>query len=154
MNNKRLSTNHSILKIKQAKKSNDSKLPKLDEIPTTTLNLEKTLQSRTRELILDKVKNLLNQPSNFEIYPDGKIYIKSEQKFWKGRGDVVIDVYNKEGILLYSLNNLEATANFFNVKEHIIKYRLNSGKPLIISSNFIIPSLREQEVYFKRSIIL
>lgn len=39
---------------------------------------------------------------------------------------------DKEGLLLYSFDNLEMTANFFNVDKHIIRYRLNSGKSLIL----------------------
>lgn len=101
-------------------------------------------------LILKKVKDLLNKPSNFEIYSDGKIFIKSKQKFWKGRGNVEIEVYDKEGLFLYSFENLETTANFFNVDEHIIRYRLNTGKSLILPST---PLLEEQkEVFFKRAI--
>ena len=59
----------------------------------------------------------MSRPSNFEVYPDGKIFIKSEQKFWKGRGNVEIEVYDKEGLLLYSFDNLEMTANFFNINK-------------------------------------
>ena len=52
--------------------------------------------------------------------------------FWKGRGNVGIEVYDKEGLLLHSFGNLELTALFFNESKHIIRYRLDSGKPLIL----------------------
>ena len=92
-------------------------------------------------LLNEKIKIILNKPSNFEIWPDGKIFIKSEQKFWKGRGNVKIEVYDKKGLLLYSFENLEMAAKYFNVDKHIIKYRLNSEKPFLIE---------EKEIYFKR----
>ena len=92
-------------------------------------------------LLNEKIKIILNKPSNFEILPDGKIFIKSEQKFWKGRGNVKIEVYDKKGLLLYSFENLEMAAKYFNVDKHIIKYRLNSEKPFLIE---------EKEIYFKR----
>ena len=63
---------------------------------------------------------------------DGKIFIKSEQNFWKGRGNVEIEVYDKEGLFLYCFDNLEMTPNFFNVNKHIIKYRLNTGKSFLL----------------------
>ena len=81
-----------------------------------------------------------------EVYPDGKIFIKSEQNFWKGRGN--IEVYDKEGLVIYCFDNLEMTANFFNVNKHIIKYRLNTGNSLLLPCAF-----GEKEVYFKRYII-
>jgi hypothetical protein len=46
------------------------------------------------------------------------------------------------------------TANFFNVSKHIIKYRLNSGKPLILPTAMLPQASGEKEVYFKRSIVL
>ena len=71
----------------------------------------------------------------------------------KGRGGyaVEIEVYNKEGLLLYSFDNLEMTANFFNVDKHIIRYRLNSGKTLKLP---LLGSAKREEVYFKRAIEL
>ena len=125
MNNNRLSSNV----------SSSTKLisPADCELRTVELNTEKKLNYK---LLLEKVKNILNKPSNFEVYPDGKIFIKSEQKFWKGRGNVEIEVYDKEGLFLYCFDNLEMTANFFNVNKHIIKYRLNTGKSFILPFAF------------------
>ena len=116
------------------------------ELRTVDLNKDKKLNYN---LLLEKVKNILNKPSNFKVYPDGKVFIESEQKFWKGRGNVEIEVYDKEGLFLYCFDNLEMTANFFNVNKHIMKYRLNTGK------SFILPfAFGEKEVYFKRAISL
>lgn len=78
-----------------------------------------------------------------------KFLLNQNKKFWKGRGNVENEVYDKEGLFLYCFDNLEMTANFFNVNKHIIKYRLNTGK------SFILPfAFGEKEVYFKRSISL
>lgn len=48
-------------------------------------NLDSTILPASEEnlnynLLLEKVKNLLSKPSNFEVYPDVKILIKSEKK--------------------------------------------------------------------------
>jgi hypothetical protein len=141
MNNNRLSSNMpSFIRTKLIYPGDC----KVASVSTVKLNTEKN-----SNLLLEKVKDLLSRPSNFELYPDGKIFIKSEQKFWKGRGNVEIEVYDKEGLLLYYFDNLEITAIFFNVNKHIIRYRLNSGKSLILPSSF-----ESKEVYFKRSIRL
>lgn len=129
MNNNRLSSNLSLGEVNTQKSCNEEILD--------------------YSLIINKIKNLLKQPSNFEIYPDGKIFIKSELKFWKGRGNVEIEVFNNKNLLIYSFENLDSTAKFFNVSKHIIKYRLNTGKPLISESQN-----ENNEVYFKRAIKL
>lgn len=92
-----------------------------------------------------KVIEFLSKPSNFEIHPDGKILIKSENTYWKGRGNVCIEVYNEQGLLNFSFENLEKTGNFFNVSKQIIRYRLDTGKPLKIENN---------KFYFKRAILM
>lgn len=157
MNNNRLSSKVLPAKAGEAKTIIfDSTQPKLQL-------LTECKDGSTEEnynLLVEKVRKLLSKPSNFEAYPDGKIFIKSEKKFWKGRGNVKIEVYNKEGLLLYSFENLEMTANFFNVSKHIIKYRLNSGMPLILQTEKLpqvsVETLRcaAKEVYFKRAIVL
>ena len=91
----------------------------------------------------EKVLELLSRPSNFEVHPDGKIFIKSEKVYMKSRGNVEIKVFDKEGLLLNSFENLEKTSKFFNLSKHIIRYRLESGKPLILNN---------KEYLFKRSI--
>ena len=54
------------------------------------LSTNKNLSSSELTIIdIDtKVKELLSQPSNFEVHSDGRIYIKSEHTYWKGRGNV------------------------------------------------------------------
>ncbi len=99
------------------------------------------------KILLEKVNYLLSRPSNFELTPNGKNFIKSEQKFFKGRGNVEIEVFDKKGVLINSFGNMESAANFFNVKKHIVKYRLDTGSPLILNDTCEI-----KEVYFKRSI--
>lgn len=46
------------------------------------------------------------------------------------------------------------TAKFFNVNKHIIRYRLNPGKSLILPIALGDGVETEKEIYFKRSICL
>ena len=56
-------------------------------------------------------------------------FLLNQKKFWKGRGNVENEVYDKEGLFFVCFcYNLEMTAKFFSVNKHIIKYRLNIGK--------------------------
>lgn len=42
-----------------------------------------------------KIKLLLEAPSNFEYHQNSKIFIKSEGKYLKSRGNINVEVYNK-----------------------------------------------------------
>lgn len=53
--------------------------------------------------------------------------------FLKGRANVEIEVFDDQGVLINTFDNMEITANFFNIKKHIIKYRLDTGKPLFLN---------------------
>ena len=78
-----------------------------------------------------------------------KFLLNQNKNSEKVEGKQKLKVYDKEGLFLYCFDNLEMTANFFNVNKHIIKYRLNTSK------SFILPfAFGEKEVYFKRSISL
>lgn len=46
--------------------------------------------------IQERVLNLLAAPSNYEIQPDGKIWIKSSGVYLKGRGNIGIEVYDEK----------------------------------------------------------
>lgn len=56
---------------------------------------------------------------------------------------MAIDVFNKDDLLLYSFENLAKTAAFFKISSSKIKYRLETGKPLI---------LEQKEYFIKRSV--
>lgn len=68
MNNNRLSCNFLPAAAVYEQKNLDSTI-----LPASEENLN-------YNLLLEKVKKLLSKPSNFEVYPDVKIFIKSEKK--------------------------------------------------------------------------
>ena len=85
MNNNRLSTNKkenlapSVWRVLDAReKLNTNLSPNLTQAEGL---IDKGEQCDQTSELQEKIKDLLNRPSNFEIYPDGKIFIKSEQKF-------------------------------------------------------------------------
>jgi hypothetical protein len=65
------------IEIKKSKILTSSALGNL-ELRTEELNIEK---ENNYNLLLKKVRDLLNKPSNYEVYPNGKIFIKSEKVF-------------------------------------------------------------------------
>src|ERR1700750_1134500 len=151
MNNNRLSTynlSKDINSLNDGVLSKETELNLISMVPLKVSDDNGYAVSHKDIILLEKINSLLSRPSNFEVTSNGKIFIKSEQKFFKGRGNVEIEAFDKDGVLINSFDNMEIAANFFNVKKHIIKYRLDSGSPLILNDN----SFKIKEVYFKRAI--
>ena len=58
-------------------------------------------------------RKLINEPSNYEIHPNGKIGIKSIGDYFKGRGNVKLEVLDDRGLLYKSFNSIKECAIFF-----------------------------------------
>jgi len=77
--------------------------------------------------IQERVLNLLASPSNYEIKPDGKIWIKSLGVYLKGRGNISVEALDEKGILIDSFSSIKECALFFGVSERTIIRRLDKG---------------------------
>lgn len=95
--------------------------------------------------VVKDIDKLLQLPSNLEVTSEGKVWIKSEQRYLKGRGSVAIAVLDESGVLVNSFYNLESAASYFNTPKHLIKYRLDTGKSI---------KLDGKVYFFKRNIAL
>jgi len=64
---------------------------------------------------LESKINYLLANSNLEIHDNGKIFIKSSKKYFKGgmRGNIQIDAFIEEGVLFQSILKYKMAALFF-----------------------------------------
>ena len=93
-----------------------------------TTNLDSLISTVPLDLDL-KISKLLEE-SNFEIHPNGKIFIKSSQTYLRGRGNTTIDVFSDKDDYLFSLDSVKETAIHFQTSERTIQRRLDSGEAL------------------------
>lgn len=91
-----------------------------------------------------KIKNLLNAPSNLEIHPNGKIFIISKGKYLRGRGNLRIEVFDKDNNLLHYFDSIKMCALYFNTNTRKIYRLLESGNTIMFKG---------KEVVLKREII-
>jgi len=71
--------------------------------------------SDNKDLNLEnKIKDLLDAPSNYEIHPNGKIFIKSSGLYLKGRGNINVQMFNEQGLLVNYFDSILDCASFFN----------------------------------------
>lgn len=88
--------------------------------------------------IKTRIKKLLNAPSNYKIHTDGRIYIISEEKFLRGRGNVEIELYSDKGVLIKSFNSIKECALIFNTSERTINRRLDSGNIFMYYNEYFL----------------
>ena len=93
----------------------------------------KSLSISDNILLDGKVEDILSRPSNLEVLPNGKVYIKSQNVCLNSGRNVKIEVYDKEDLLLYTFDSTRMAAEFFNKSIVTIRNRLDSGKPLTIN---------------------
>ena len=99
-----------------------------------------TVSPQPKEIdIEERIQKLLAAPSNYEIHPNGKILIKSSGIYLKGRGNISIEVFDDEGLLVYDFDSIKECALFFGVSTRTIVRKLDNntsfpfnGKNLII----------------------
>jgi hypothetical protein len=100
-----------------------------NRLSTNIKESEKVFYKPSRlEPLENRLNYLLNSPSNLEYHSNGKIFIKSLGKYLKGRGNVVLDLFNNKGIIIKSFDSIIECASFFNVNSRTIIRRLDSGK--------------------------
>lgn len=71
-----------------------------------------------------KILNLLNEPSNYEIHSNGKIWVKSKGVYFKSRGNVKLKVLDDKGSLFKYFDSIKECALFFGVSDRTINRRL------------------------------
>ena len=99
-----------------------------------------TVSPQPKEIAIEeRIQKLLAAPSNYEIHPNGKILIKSSGIYLKGRGNISIEVFDDEGLLVYDFDSIKECALFFGVSTRTIVRKLDNntsfpfnGKNLII----------------------
>jgi len=72
-----------------------------------------------------RIQNLIKVPSNYETHEDGRIFIKSNNIYLRGRGRVELALFNDKGLFIRSFDSIKSSASFFEVSEKTIYRRIN-----------------------------
>lgn len=105
-----------------------------------------TVSPQPKEIdIEERIQKLLAAPSNYEIHPNGKILIKSSGIYLKGRGNISIEVFDDEGLLVYDFDSIKECALFcFCVSTRTMHRRLSKN----VYFTFNGQNLRVKPCYF------
>lgn len=99
------------------------------------LSTNLTPHSLPQNLLEEKIFNILNEPSNYEIQSNGKILVKSTGVYLKGRGNIKLEILDDKNLLFKSFNSIKECALFLGVSERTINRRLEDNKPFLFEGN-------------------
>nr|YP_009568437.1 hypothetical protein [Drechslerella brochopaga]QBL02519.1 hypothetical protein [Drechslerella brochopaga] len=130
----------SILKLKKMGLHWEKKGKIVIELIISQMNLNRLSTNAAKLSQPDRVKltrnidKLLNGPSNLEIKANGRIFIKSLNKYYIGGEKIKVNLLDKEGILLNSFDSISECAKFLGISAGTVKDRLWNNKPLKVDS--------------------
>nr|WDZ67655.1 homing endonuclease [Leptographium wingfieldii] len=101
----------------------------------TTSGSSISIEERT--LLNSKIKNLLEGPSNFEIQEDGRILIKSLNKYYSSKTKIRLELLDENGIILKTFSSAVECSKYLKVSPMAISQRLRNGKSFLFESKLV-----------------
>lgn len=72
--------------------------------------------------LIQLLNRLLSGPSNLEYREDGKIFIKSLNKFYSPRDSLTVHLQDENGLVLREFESLVEAARYFEVDPSTVRY--------------------------------
>ena len=125
---------------------------------TTNRESEETV-SVDRNLLLEKIENLLAKPSNFEVKEDGRIFIISENRYYSNKNKLQVTVERLDGTILHTFDSIKECLEKLNISKSLYYDRLNKGLPLDIEGELLYikrsnKSVKTETIVLESSILL
>lgn len=95
-----------------------------------------------RALLQIEIEKLLKEGSNFEEKEDGRIFIKSLNRYLPP-AKIGVVVKDKDGVVLNTFVSLSDCAQFFGVSRSTVSRRLRKSEPLLVNGKLIYISKGE-----------
>lgn len=98
-------------------------------------NLNKLNVDRT--LLESRIDKLLRGPSNLELKEDGRIFIKSLNKYYSDRSNLKVKLQYENGLVLNSFDSMASCAKFLGIYPAKAKKRLEESKPVLFNNTLL-----------------
>lgn len=88
-----------------------------------------------RTLLYTEINRLLNGPSNYQVKEDGRIFIKSSNRYIStaaGRDKIKVEVKDENGSVINTFDSISSCAKFFCISRSTTQRRLQNNKPVIV----------------------
>lgn len=93
-------------------------------------NLNKNAEGEIN--LANRIEKLLSGPSNFEVKADGRIFIKSLNKYYSARKKITVEVRDDQGLLIETFDSIASCASFLGCSRMLVMNRLKDQKPAVI----------------------
>ena len=121
----------------------------------TTNRESEEIVSVDKNLLLEKIENLLAKPSNFEVKEDGRIFRISENKYYSNKNKLQVTVERLDGTILHTFDSIKECLEKLNISKSLYYDRLNKGLPLDIEGELLyIKSVKTETIVLESSILL
>lgn len=91
--------------------------------------------SQPRKDILQRdIVKLLTVPSNLEVKEDGRIFIKSLNKYYSGSGMTKLELLDKNGLVVNTFASISSCAKFLGIAPATVTSRLQKNKAVIVDN--------------------
>lgn len=87
-----------------------------------------------------EIEAILNGPSNYEKLEDGRILIKSSNKYNFSRKNIKVELIDPQGLVFKTFNSITSCAEFLEVSSHTVTKRIKTNKSV---------SFNNKEYYIK-----
>jgi hypothetical protein len=88
-----------------------------------------------RDKLYLEINKLLNGPSNIEVKEDGRLFIKSLNRFYTGSGKTEVQIISNKGLILKRFTSLSDCAKFLGLTQPTVKNRLIKNQPFLFENN-------------------
>jgi hypothetical protein len=85
-----------------------------------------------RDYIDSELARLLYGPSNYELI-NGKIFIKSLNKFHTVRSKIQVELRDQEDLVFKIFDSMNECAKFLGVSTHTVTKRMKTGVPVVLN---------------------
>ena len=112
------------------------------------MNLNRSSTNATKmsqpqlDALKDDIVKLLTGPSNLEVKKDGRIFIKSLNKYYTGSGSIKVELQNKDGLVVNTFGSISECANFLGLAPLTVTTRLQKNKPILFNNNAVFVKKR------------
>jgi hypothetical protein len=110
----------------------------------SSINDTKLSQAQLEQLRED-VEKLLSGPSNLEIKEDGRIFIKSLNKYYTGSGNIKVELQDLNGLVLYTFGSISECAKFVGLAPRTVTTRLQKNQSINVDNKELFVKKMENQ---------
>lgn len=90
-----------------------------------------------KALLTLEIDKLLKGPSNYEVREEGRIFIKSLNKYLSSNAKTRVEVQDEKGNTIKLFDSMADCAKFLGVAKMTVTNKLLSGKPILFENKSV-----------------